>query len=412
MRIGLRATRRLRGASALILVFLVIEFVDEFAFGAQEAALPVIRTDLGLSYDQIGLLLTLPALLATLLFEPVLGVLGDVWKRRLIILGGGIGFALASLLVAGSQSFAALLLAMILFHPSSGAFVSLSQSTLMDIQPTRHEYNMARWTFAGSVGVVSGALVVGAFVNAGPGWRAFYGLVGLLALMVVVVLWRMPFPQNGAVQDEHPSLLAGLRAGFVDAWQAMRRREVVRWLVLLEASDLMLDVLHGYLALYFVDVVGVDAGQAGLAVALWTGVGLIGDFAMIPLLNRVSGVTYLRFSAALEFVLYSAFLLVPGLIPKLILIAVIGFFNAGWYAILQGNLYTVMPGQSGSVMTVSTFFHLISTFAPLVIGLAAERFGLEAAMFFPLIGCVALLIGLPRRAPTLRLEGDETDGDS
>src|SRR5690606_17523910 len=134
---------------------------------------------------------------------------------------------------------------------------------------------------------------------------------------------------------------------------------------------------------YFVDVVGVDAGQAGLAVAVWTGVGLIGDFAMIPLLNRVSGVRYLRFSAALELVLYSAFLLVPGLVPKLILIAVIGFFNAGWYAIIQGNLYTVMPGQSGSVMTVSTFFHLITTFAPLVIGLAAERFGLEAAMIFP-----------------------------
>lgn len=401
MRMGSRVARRLRGASALILVFLIIEFVDEFAFGAQEAALPVIRTDLGLSYDQIGLLLTLPALLATLLFEPVLGVLGDVWKRRLLILGGGIGFALAAFMVAGSESFAALLLAMILFHPSSGAFVSLSQSTLMDIEPARHEYNMARWTFAGSIGVVAGALVVGAFVTVGLGWRGFYGLVGVLSLLAVIALWRLPFPQNAAAENEQPNLLVSLRAGFAEAWQAMRRREVVRWLLLLEASDLMLDVLHGYLALYFVDVVGLDAGQAGLAVAVWTGVGLIGDFAMIPLLNRVSGVRYLRFSAALELVLYSAFLLVPGLVPKLILIAVIGFFNAGWYAILQGNLYTAMPGQSGSVLTVGTFFHLISTFAPLVIGLAAERIGLEMAMIFPLIGCVALLVGLPRRVQTV-----------
>jgi FSR family fosmidomycin resistance protein-like MFS transporter len=208
-------------------------------------------------------------------------------------------------------------------------------------------------------------------------------------------------------EEEQANLLASLREGFAEAWQAMKRREVVRWMLLLEASDLRLDVLHGYLALYFVDVVGVDAGQAGLAVAVWTGVGLIGDFAMIPLLNRVSGVRYLRFSAALELVLYSAFLLVPGLVPKLILIAVIGFFNAGWYAILQGNLYTVMPGQSGSVMTVSTFFHLITTFAPLVIGLAAERFGLEAAMIFPLIGCVALLVGLPRRTTTIPVETGE-----
>src|SRR3546814_5793437 len=43
----------------------------------------------------------------------------------------------------------------------------------------------------------------------------------------------------------------------VNALRALRRGDVLRWLTLLQFSDLMLDILLGFLALYFVDVVGV-----------------------------------------------------------------------------------------------------------------------------------------------------------
>ncbi len=41
-------------------ILLLIEFLDELVFGAGEAAWPLIRDDLALSYDQIGLLLGIP----------------------------------------------------------------------------------------------------------------------------------------------------------------------------------------------------------------------------------------------------------------------------------------------------------------------------------------------------------------
>jgi MFS transporter, FSR family, fosmidomycin resistance protein len=391
--------RRLRGLTVFVFVLLVIEFLDEFITMADVVALPVIRDEFGLSYEQIGVLLTLPALLANLIFEPIIGVLADIWKRRVLILGGGVGFLLGTLLIAAGQSYAALLVAFILLYPSSGAFVALSQATLMDIDPSRHEQNMARWTLAGSLGVLASALVIGAFMASEFGWRGFYWLGSAVVLVVLVVLWRLPFPNtNGATDndDNEPSLtprafLEGLR-GIVGAF---KRREVVRWLVLLEFSDLMLDMLYSYLALYFVDVVGATEGEAALAAVVWTGVGLLGDIAILPLLERVRGVTYLRISAAIELVLYTMFLLVPGLLPKLVLIGIIGFFNAGWYSILQGNLYTAMQGQSGAVLVLGNIMGLVHGFFPLLIGLAAERFGLGQAMVFPLIACVALLVGLP-----------------
>ena len=43
--------------------------------------------------------------------------------------------------------FLYLLVAFILFYPASGAFVNLSQATLMDSETDRHEQNMARRGF-------------------------------------------------------------------------------------------------------------------------------------------------------------------------------------------------------------------------------------------------------------------------
>jgi len=99
------------------------------------------------------MLLGVPGIVGSLV-EPFLGILDDAWKRRALVLGGGVVFSLALLLTGLSQGFPLLLLSFILFYPASGAFVSLSQATLVDIDPVRHEHNMARWTFAGSVGVV------------------------------------------------------------------------------------------------------------------------------------------------------------------------------------------------------------------------------------------------------------------
>ena len=53
-----------------------------------------------------------------------------------------------------------------------------------------------------------------------------------------------------------------------DALHAITRREVLRWLLLLELADLLLDVFVGFLALYLVDETGASAATAGLAVAV------------------------------------------------------------------------------------------------------------------------------------------------
>jgi FSR family fosmidomycin resistance protein-like MFS transporter len=132
---------------------------------------------------------------------------------------------------------------------------------------------------------------------------------------------------------------------------------------------------------------------------VWSGLGLLGDFLLIPLLEKVHGLDYLRLSVVLELLLFPAFLLVPQPLVKFILLGLLGLFNSGWYAILKGRLYSSLPGQSGAVMTLDSLFSLLGTLLPFGIGLAAQFFGLRLAMWLLLLGPIALLIGLPRNEP-------------
>ncbi len=377
-----------------ILILLLIEFLDELVFGIREAAWPLIRDDLGLSYIQVGLLMSVPGIFSGLV-EPFIGILGDVWQRRKLVLLGGVFFAVALGLTAFSRNFEILLLSFVIFYPSSGAFVSLSQATLMDSDPDRHEQNMARWTFSGSLGVVFGPLALAAFVLTGIGWRGGYAFTALAALALVAFSRRYSFRRDPIAETQKDSNIAkALLTGFKDAYYSLRRKDVLKWLVLLEFSDLMLDILLGFLALYLVDVVGVTPAQAGLGVGVWLTVGLIGDFLLIPLLERVRGLDYLRISVVVELVLFPVFLLVPSYWIKIFLLGILGLFNAGWYSILKGNLYSSLPGQSGTVMALNNLSGLVSTLIPLGIGFLAQRYGLSTAMWALMLGPLALLVGI------------------
>jgi hypothetical protein len=116
---------------------------------------------------------------------------------------------------------------------------------------------MARWTLAGSFGYVGGPLLRGrgrararlAGGSGGPRGR------GAAARLRGHTLPAMHARAGG-------SLVEVLR----EALAALRRRDVLQRLPLLEAADLLLDVFHGFLALYLVDVAGVRPAAAALGV--------------------------------------------------------------------------------------------------------------------------------------------------
>ena len=305
------------------------------------------------------------------------------------MIAGGLGFALSAALTGLAPAFWVLLAALLIGNPATGAFVSLAQATLMDLQPRERVRNMARWTLAGSVGYVAGPLVLVAAVWLGAGWRGVSIALALLSLPLVAGLRSLP---AGRPHDGRQLLRRTLAA-----LAALRRVEVLRWLALLEAADLLLDVFHGFLALYFVDVVRARPAQGALAVAVWTGASLAGDALLLVVLRRVEGDRYLRWSALAALAVYPAFLLVPGATPKLALLVALGLFNSGWYAIPKAGLYGALPERSGAAVAVGGVGGLAGALVPLLLGLLAQQVGLAATMWLLLAAPLALVALVPRR---------------
>jgi FSR family fosmidomycin resistance protein-like MFS transporter len=352
--------------------------------------MPAIRDDLALSYAEIGVLLAVPNVVSGIV-EPFVGVLGDVWRRAVVIGVGGCGYAIALALVAVSGSFGLLLAAFVLMYPAVGAFVGLSQASLMDLEPDGRERNMVRWTIAGAIGALAGPVVVAVTLDAGAGWRAVFAGLAAVALGLVLVGGG-----NGAAPTE-----ATTRPCLGDALAAVRRWTLVRWLLLLEASDLVLDVLRGFLAVYLVDEGGLGRSAAALALGGVFGADLLGNALLLRLLRWVPGPWYLRASAGAAAPLFAAFLVVPSGAGKVVLVVALGLTTAGWYPLLKAGLYSALPGLSGTAMALSSVTGPIAALPPLAVGALASAAGLPNALWLLLLGPLVLAALAPRRSDSV-----------
>lgn len=379
----------LRGSLLFIAVLYGVELLDELIYGLDSAALPYLRDDFALTYTQVGLLFTLPGLIA-LLFDPIVGLLGDTRHRRLLVVGGIIATTLGLLLIGVAQGYGTLLLAFCLMYVASGAYVNLSQATLIDRNPDRAEQTMARWTLLGSIGVTVAPLLMTVLFAIGTSWRGAYLVLALIAGAFLVLLIRQRFDSHNGADDEaaSPRILGRTLIA------ALRNRTLLKWLILTELADFMLDKLLEVTGLYFHDVAGVSLAGASAAVAVFTIAGLIGNGLIVPMLERVRGLRVLRASAIIVLIAYVALLTVPVVAIKYVLIAVIAFATSGWFAILRAKCFEVLPGQSGLVIAVTSLANVSSLFVPVILGSIADAIGLQSAMWLLVIGPVALIIGL------------------
>ena len=384
-------------AISLTSLFLLIEFFDELHYGIGSAVLPAMRFDLGLSYSQVGLLLGLPGVIGTFI-EPALMLLGDTWLRKKLVVGGGLVIVLTLLLTGSAQTFPALLVAAGLSYPASGAFVSLSQATLMDIHPGRESQMMARWTVFGSFGNLVGPLMLAGGFALAVGWRwTFFGLA-ILAAGLTFAIYRRPFPARSthhsgtSGEDRKP----GMKQLFGFLWEGIHNRKLIHWVVLLELSDLMLDIYTGYALLYMTDIIGATLAQASLLFTLMMLSSLAGDLILIPLLEKVQGRQIVRFSALITAIIFTAALLSPNPVVKIVLLVAVCFSTLGWYQVLQGEAFASARGRSGTVSAINSLAGVVQGGLAWSVGYIAAAAGLQNAMWLLLVGPICLLLFIPR----------------
>jgi predicted MFS family arabinose efflux permease len=229
---------------------------------------------------------------------------------------------------------------------------------------------------------------------AGGGWRLAMFALALAGLATALASARLR-EHAPAAEDEE----AGPGAGWRRVLAAVRDRDVLRCLVLLELTELGGDVFAGFIALYVADVAHAGALAAAAAVAVWTGAGLAGDALVLLVLARLPGGRVLRVSAFAFAALLPAFLLAPGLPWKLAALAALSLSRCAWYPLLKSRLFDALPASSGTAVALSSAAGAISTLLPLAIGALAAVAGLGSALWLALLAPAALIALAPRSTP-------------
>ena len=361
-----------------------VEFLNECFSNLLAAVLPAVKSALGLNYVQVSLLFTI--LEGTdVLSDGIFGVLGDLWSRRVLITAGTMVAGLGLVFMGIAPGYLVLLLGVTLHGLAGGPFVGLSQASLMDVSPGKHDSMMAWWTITGDVGFLVTPLMVTAAYALGIGWRPLFLLGAGLFLVYALFLAGMHFPRPAAASEGTEEVEATISSKLAAIKAAALNLDLLRWALILPLLEMP---VNAFVVLYFHDVVGLHAALASTTLLIVIIGGLVGRALLSWLLRYVSGVRLLRWSVWIGIVSFALFLLVPNVGVKFAMLALFSLVESNWHPIAQGQAYATHPGRSGVVLSVTSLLSPITSFLPLLVGAIASSAGLTWGLAVLLVGPV------------------------
>ena len=372
--------------------------------------LPIIGNELGLSFSQIGLIMTCQYLAGAVANVPG-GVLVDTVGRKGLLMALSlfwVGFPY--LLMSFTHSYLMLLGCVALVGVGNSLWHPTAIPTLARRYPERKGLVLSLHGMGGNAGDAIAPLVVGALL-AVLSWREVVvlnvmpGLVISLLLLVMLGTLRMGGKSGGkkaaTAVDETPQSLAEYARGLR---QLFRNRS----LVLLSTSgafrSMTQNALLTFLPLFLAREMGYSPFLIGASMFALQAAGLVASPVAGHLSDRIGRRSVMMTSMAMTAAVL-VFMAVAGKSQAFVFfIAVLGFFLYAIRPVIQAWLIEATPKNMGG-SSIGILFgaqSLGASVAPLIGGVIADRWGLSATFYFlaGTIVCANLFIALmPRSKP-------------
>lgn len=381
-----------RHTRALSAILYCVPLLDELLSSLPVITMPLIRTDLGLAYWQIGLLWTL-ASAAGLVFDPLINLLSDRRSKRVPVVGGLVGLACAYALIGTAEGYGMLLAGEFIGYVAGTAAVGIAQTALIDADPGNEARTMTRWTTLAAVGDLLAPLAIGAALAWPLGWRTLFWVAAALWLAagLIALPQRFPAPAAPSEGDDAPfHPLHELRA-------AVQTPLLLRWLGIAFAASMMDEIFLGFTALFLADRVQVDAAGISLIITAQMAGGLLSLGLLNRLVGRVAPQRLLAWSAVLVLVGVAALLIFRQPVGAAVALAGVGAGAAIWYPLAKGEAYALLPGRSGAVQAVDSLLGIGEVALPLVVGVVAQHYGITAGVGVLGLAPLLVLLLLPAR---------------
>lgn len=358
---------------------LLITFADETVAFLPFGALESIRHDVDLTYAQAGFLLALyPGI--GLLATPF-GAFADQVSRRAMAAIGGLGYGAGLLLFAAAEDFATLVIAVVLMGFAGDALVSAVEVSLVDAVGENVEAAFARVNLLGAIGDLVGPLLLAGALATGLGWRAAFWVAGASMVLYGLVLASQHFPPPHPHPDGHPPLRALLSVA--------RDRRVLKAGLITAIISAFDDTFVGFALAFLTVARDVDAAVASLA----AGAGMLGGIAASAWASRSNRRRLgLRPTAIAIVVGVVAVLAAPHVIVAAVGLAVVGAAMILAWITHQARFMTLRPGQAGATSSVVDAVGQLAILVPLIIGPAADSWGLAVAMSIYVVAATLFVI--------------------
>ena len=374
----MKADTSARGSRNALLVCCGAHIIQDGLVAVQYVFLPILAQSLGLNYAQVGLLRALSNSAMSLLELPS-GILAERFgEKRLLMIGllmAGVGY----LCVSVSSSFGVIALCFLLTGAGAGFQHSLTSAILVKtFDASGKRRALGTYNASGDAGKLGFTGLFSLGIGMGLAWNAVIVVLSLLALVFVLLVWRLlPADKpDSPTRDRTPG-----NGGLASRWGIRHPKEFSLLALVVSLDSVVQSVLLTFLAFVFLEK-GASAQTASFAVVLALIGGMTGKF--------FSGFMTARFGDYGPFVLIQvltmvglAGLVVLPVVPALFALPFIGLVVQGsttvTYGVISDHVDASMQSRGfGVIYSVSG---LATVAGPFVFGWMADLSGLNSVLW-------------------------------
>ncbi len=346
--------------------------------------LPYLAKDLGLSYSQVGFLISIESLAGTLINLPA-GVIVDVIGKTSLIMVIALAWAgIPYFFVGLVDNYYIILFCMVFIGIGNYLWHPAAMSILSTRYPDRRGFALALHSLGANLGDTMAPLVIGlalTFIT----WRTslFFNIIP--GLLMGFILWRFLFNQSGSHRDiKGEGQKISLKNYWIGIGELVRNKDFIFLSFLSGLRAMTQNGLATFLPIYLVKELNLNPALVGSYIAVMQGAGI----ASSPFSGWVSDKRGRRpvVNAGLFTTSLIIFLLVFLNIRWLFIavMAFLGFFLYSLRPVIFAWIMDATPKELGGT-TVGILFgvqSLFMTISPFVCGIIADQFGLTVAFYF------------------------------
>jgi MFS transporter, FSR family, fosmidomycin resistance protein len=369
--------------------------------------LPLIGSELGLSYVQIGFIMTVQHAVGAASNLPA-GILVDRFDRKGLMMAASlfwVGFPY--LLMGFSSTYWVLLACVTLVSIGNNIWHPTAISTLADRYPSNRGFTLSIHGMGGNVGEAFAPLVVGGLLAMFT-WREVVVMnvvPGVFAsLLILAMLGALPTPRRPpAATGSEPSAVPAPAAAPARTPPPPWRDQFAAFNALLRNRAMMLictsaacrtmtqTALLTFLPLYLAHDLGYSIAWVGFCLFALQAAGFAASPVAGYLSDRMGRARIVAGSMLASALIIGVMLLAPGTVTFVFCTAALGFFLYAVRAVLQAWMLDSVPASAAgtSVGIMFSTQAVGAAIAPLLAGIVADIWGLFAVFYF-LAGTIVL----------------------